>query len=134
LFVQVQHEFNAFRHYERMYGTSHRRLRAIPDTRGGTARRRRFGVRAAGWCLCLLAGVALAAQQPQPKPLPVGMTLEQAVAKVQNETRGKVLQADTRQLGHITEYRIKVLTPDGHVRVVPVRTEAAKAKNDKEKR
>jgi hypothetical protein len=87
----------------------------------------------------VLAGVVLAAPPPQPKPLPVGMTLEQAVAKVQNETRGKVLQADTRQLGHITEYRIKVLTPDGHVRVVPVRTEAAKkvadkATTDKEKR
>ncbi len=116
-----------------MYGTRHR-LRANPDPRGVTARRRRFAVRAAGWCLGLLAGVALAAQQSQPRPLPVGMTLEQAVAKVQNETRGKVLQADTRQLGHITEYRIKVLTPDGHVRVVPVRTVAAKAKNDKEKR
>lgn len=116
-----------------MYVTNHRRPRAVPDSRDGLAHRRRIAARVAGWCFCLLAGVALAAPPPQPKPLPIGMTLEQAVAKVQNETRGKVLQADTRQLGHITEYRIKVLTPDGHVRVVPVRTEAAKAKNDKEK-
>lgn len=62
------------------------------------------------------------------------LTLEQAVARVQARTRGKVLGADTQRRGDIIEYRIKVLTPNGHVRVVPVRTRAAKAENDKEKR
>nr|WP_240922605.1 hypothetical protein [Oleiagrimonas sp. C23AA] len=62
------------------------------------------------------------------------MTLEQAVAKVQSDTGGKVLAADTQRRGRTIEYRIKVLTPNGHVRVVPVRTEARWAKNDKEKR
>ncbi|HET7358702.1 MAG TPA: hypothetical protein VFJ04_01010 [Rhodanobacteraceae bacterium] len=61
------------------------------------------------------------------------------MAQVQSQTHGAVLQADARQLGRVTEYRIKVLTPDGHVRVVPVRTKAAKkaadkATTDKEKR
>lgn len=50
------------------------------------------------------------------------MTLEQAVAKVQSQTHGKVLRAGTRQYGSMTEYLIKVLTPDGHVRVIPVRS------------
>jgi len=49
-------------------------------------------------------------------------TLEQAVAKVQSKTHGKVLRAGTRQYGNMTEYLIKVLTPDGHVRVIPVRS------------
>lgn len=57
-----------------------------------------------------------------------GLTLEEAVVKVQQETGGKVLSAQTltREHGLTTEYRLKVLTPDGHVRVVPVRTETAK--------
>lgn len=56
------------------------------------------------------------------------MTLEQAVSKVQKDTGGKVLSADTRlvERGRITEYRVKVLTLDGHVKVVPIRTETAK--------
>lgn len=39
-----------------------------------------------------------------------------------------MLSADTRlvERGRITEYRVKVLTLDGHVKVVPVRTETAK--------
>jgi uncharacterized membrane protein YkoI len=57
-----------------------------------------------------------------------GITLEEAVAKVQKDTGGKVLSADTilHERGKTTEYRLKVLTPDGHVRVVPVRTETSK--------
>lgn len=72
------------------------------------------------------------ARKPQPKS--ASMTLEQAVAEVQNETGGKVLKADSRSLGRVTEYRIKVLTPDGHVRVVSIRSDTHGARNDKEKR
>lgn len=54
-----------------------------------------------------------------------GLTLEQAVAEVQKKTHGKVLRASSRQYGDATEYRIKVLTPDGHVRVIPVRSKPA---------
>ena len=71
--------------------------------------------------LCLASPLAALAQESS-------LTLEQAVSKVQKETGGKVLSADTRlvERGRITEYRVKVLTLDGHVKVVPVRTETAK--------
>ncbi|TCV95819.1 hypothetical protein EC912_102164 [Luteibacter rhizovicinus] len=70
----------------------------------------------------LLCGASVCAASDQ------ALTLEQAVSKVQKDTGGKVLSADTRlvERGRITEYRVKVLTLDGHVRVVPVRTETAK--------
>ena len=51
------------------------------------------------------------------------LTLEQAVARVQNQVGGKVLKADSRNLGRYTEYRIKVLTPEGHVRVLTLRSD-----------
>ncbi len=54
------------------------------------------------------------------------------MAQVQKRTSGKVLGVDTQHRGHIIEYRIKVLTPNGHVRVVPVRSRADKATNNKE--
>ncbi|MDF3982491.1 hypothetical protein P3W24_07525 [Luteibacter sp. PPL201] len=74
------------------------------------------------FALCLAAPFAAPAFQTS------SMTLEQAVSKVQKETGGMVLSADTRlvERGRITEYRVKVLTLDGHVKVVPVRTETAK--------
>jgi hypothetical protein len=70
----------------------------------------------------LCAGLPLVAWAGQ------SVTLDQAVSKVQKETGGKVLSADTRlvERGRITEYRVKVLTLDGHVKVVPIRTETAK--------
>ncbi|WP_213949588.1 hypothetical protein [Luteibacter sp. dw_328] len=70
--------------------------------------------------LCLASPLAVQADQ--------SLTLEQAVSKVQKDTGGKVLSADTRlvERGRFTEYRVKVLTLDGHVRVVPIRTETAK--------
>lgn len=54
------------------------------------------------------------------------VTLDQAVLKVQQETGGKVLSAEQRGVGRRQEYRIKVLTPDGHVRVMAVSSEASK--------
>jgi len=67
----------------------------------------------------LLAGTVQAA--PQGK---TPMTLEEAVAQVQQDTGGKILSADPRRLGRRTEYRIKVLTPDGHVRVIAISSDA----------
>jgi hypothetical protein len=58
-----------------------------------------------------------------------GLSLQDAVIKVQQETGGKVLSAGTIERGRFTEYRVKVLTLDGHVRVVPIRTETAKIPN-----
>ena len=53
----------------------------------------------------------------------VGLTLEEAVAKVQQETSGKVLSVQTLMQGKRKVYRIKVLTSDGQVRVVQVPAE-----------
>lgn len=94
----------------------------------------------AGCLACALPAVALAAM-PAPATAattpvaaagPVvaitakpGLTLEQAVAAVQRKTHGKVLRASSRQYGDATEYRVKVLTPDGYVRVIPVRSRPA---------
>jgi hypothetical protein len=99
------------------------------DPQGGADVRRRFRLPAFAMLICAV-GVASAHAQKTPEAL----TLEQAVAKVQKETGGKVLAADTQRRGHTIEYRIKVLTHNGHVRVVPVRTEAMKAHKNKEKR
>ena len=51
------------------------------------------------------------------------VTLQEAVAKVERETHGKVLSAETKHNGRQTVYRIKVLTHDGQVRVVEVPAE-----------
>ncbi len=47
-------------------------------------------------------------------------TLREAVAKVERETGGRILAAETVIAGESRVYRIKVLTPDGTVRVVQV--------------
>ena len=46
--------------------------------------------------------------------------------QVQQETGGKVLSAEQRGVGRRQEYRIKVLTPDGHVKVMVVSSESGK--------
>ena len=51
------------------------------------------------------------------------LSTQEAVAKVQQETNGKVLSVQTLTMGKHKVYRIKVLTPDGQVRVVQVSAE-----------
>jgi hypothetical protein len=73
----------------------------------------------------LLAPVApLSAQTSQPAAPTV--TLDQAVLQVQQDTGGKVLSADPRRIGRRLEYRIKVLTPQGHVQVMAISSEPGK--------
>lgn len=43
-----------------------------------------------------------------------------AIAKVQRETGGKVLSAETKQIGRQVIYRIKVLTREGKVKIIEV--------------
>lgn len=90
--------------------------------------------RAATVALILLAALAaggLAAAQAAPsKPHTAAtqpsshaaqhapMSLERAVEQVQQQTKGRILAADTIPSGRNKLYRIKVLTPDGHVRVM----------------
>ena len=57
---------------------------------------------------------------------PPAVTMDQAVLKVEQDTGGKVLSADPHHVGHRVEYRIKVLTPEGHVRVMAIPSEASK--------
>lgn len=66
------------------------------------------------------AGMAWA-QSEQP-----AQSLDQAVRQVQKNTGGRVLSAVERPVGRGQEYRIKVLTPRGHVKVVVVPSESGK--------
>ncbi|MGA9341346.1 MAG: PepSY domain-containing protein [Rhodanobacteraceae bacterium] len=51
------------------------------------------------------------------------VSLQDAVARVQQQTNGKVLGVQTLKLGKRKVYRIKVLTPDGKVQVVQISAE-----------
>ncbi|WP_329741472.1 hypothetical protein [Dyella sp. A6] len=51
-------------------------------------------------------------------------SLDQAVILVHQQTGGRILSADQRHVGRRLEYRVKVLTPDGHVRVVTLSSDA----------
>jgi len=47
-------------------------------------------------------------------------SLQDAISRVERETRGKVLSAETKHNGRNTVYRIKVITREGQVRVIEV--------------
>lgn len=51
------------------------------------------------------------------------VTVQEAVARAQRETDGKVLSVQTLNVGKRKIYRIKVLTRDGQVQVVQVAAE-----------
>ena len=51
------------------------------------------------------------------------LTLQDAVAKVERDTHGKVLSAETKRTGNRTVYRVKVLTHDGRVQIIEVPAE-----------
>ncbi|QAU23794.1 hypothetical protein EO087_07185 [Dyella sp. M7H15-1] len=69
----------------------------------------------------LVAGTIVAQSSPQG-----GLSLDQAVVRVQQQVGGKVLSAEARQLARKVEYRIKVLTPEGHVRTIIVPSDATR--------
>lgn len=60
--------------------------------------------------------------QPPPSAPPRPSSLEQAVKQVQHRTGGHILAADTIQHGQAKVYRVKVLTPQGQVRVMQLRS------------
>lgn len=76
--------------------------------------------------LLLAAGGAWAAGQGAEPAI----TLEQAISQVQQQTSGKVLSANTigtmRRGRAAFEHRIRVLTPNGHVRVISIYSDAVK--------
>lgn len=47
-------------------------------------------------------------------------TLEQAVAQVRQQTGGRILTAETRTVEGRRVHRIKVLLPDGRIRIILV--------------
>ncbi|MDO8704168.1 MAG: PepSY domain-containing protein [Sulfuricaulis sp.] len=51
---------------------------------------------------------------------PDGPSLDEAVERVRRDTGGRVLAAEAREQRGRTSYRIKVLLPNGSVRVVDV--------------
>jgi uncharacterized membrane protein YkoI len=65
-------------------------------------------------CACLVAGAPAHA---------AAMSMQEAIAKVERETHGKVLSAETKRTGNRAVYRIKVLTRDGRVQVIEVPAE-----------
>ena len=52
------------------------------------------------------------------------LSMQEAIAKVERETHGKVLSAETKRSGSRSIYRIKVLTRDGRVQVIEVPADA----------
>jgi hypothetical protein len=73
--------------------------------------------------ISLLAGVS---GEALAQSAGAAVTLDQAVLHVQQDTGGKILSAEQRGVGRRQEYRIKVLTPDGHVKVMVVSSESGK--------
>lgn len=67
----------------------------------------------------LVTGTVAAQSSPQN-----GLSLDQAVSQVQKKVGGKVLSAEPSHLDRKVQYRIKVLTPEGHVRVITVPSDA----------
>lgn len=51
------------------------------------------------------------------------ITVQEAVAKAQQEVDGKVLSVQALNVGKRKVYRIKILTRDGQVRIVQVQAE-----------
>jgi hypothetical protein len=80
-------------------------------------------------CAMLCATPAFARKSP-PRTAPAAsaparpVTLEQAVKQVQRQTHGHILATDTVTRGKTNVYRIKVLTPQGQVRVVQMHSNA----------
>ncbi len=76
------------------------------------------------WVWTVVAAIGLVAGSALAAPPPGKLTLEQAIAQVRLDTGGTVLSADPRRIGRRTEYRVKVLTPEGHVQVIVVSSDA----------
>ena len=69
--------------------------------------------------IVLLAALAVSSHDALAAPL----SMQEAIAKVQRETGGKVLSAESKTQSRKTIYRIKVLTRDGQVKIVEVPTD-----------
>ena len=59
---------------------------------------------------------------------PNGLSLDEAVERVRRDTGGRVLTAEARERRGHTSYRIKVLLPNGSVRVVDVDAQSGESR------
>ena len=75
-----------------------------------------------GWIVCLALCCTAAVRAADPPPRENKPTLHEAIEQVRRETGGRILSAETVGRGKNQVYRIKVLTPQGSVRVVQVPT------------
>jgi len=73
-----------------------------------------------------VSAFVVAADQAAPAG-PAEISLEQAVARVQKDTDGRILAAEEVHIGKKKLYRVKVLTRDGRVRVVQTSADAVGA-------
>lgn len=67
--------------------------------------------------LVLSASLAFAAA---PATAQRATSLQDAVERVQKQTGGRILSAETVRVGRQKLYRVKVLTPEGRVQVITV--------------
>ena len=77
-----------------------------------------------GWIVCLLLACTAAsgADEPSAAPRDNKPSLHEAIEQVRRQTGGRILSAETVGHGKNQVYRIKVLTPQGSVRVVQIPT------------
>ncbi len=76
----------------------------------------------------LLIAAAVAASTPALAQR--ALDLQDAVERVQRQTRGRILSAETVRIGRQRHYRVKVLTPDGRVQVVMVPAAGAERRSE----
>jgi uncharacterized membrane protein YkoI len=75
----------------------------------------------------LIVASALQAGSVSGSPIVAAVSLEQAARMVQSSAGGRILGADSRNIGGRTVYIIKVLTPDGkRVRYIQVDAESGR--------
>ncbi|BFI95072.1 MAG: hypothetical protein RSP_05820 [Rhodanobacter sp.] len=70
--------------------------------------------------LAVPLALGLSPAMAQTRARPVDLSLGEAVTQVRQETQGQVLSAESMRRDRRTEYRVKVLTPQGHVKVVTI--------------
>lgn len=69
-------------------------------------------------CLLLLCAAGLASPELKARDATDPVRMRESVSRAERETGGKVLRAEHVRRGDRDIYRLKVLTPEGRVRVV----------------
>ena len=79
-----------------------------------------------------LALAVLLVAAAEPAVAQRALDLQDAVERVQRRTGGRILSAETVRVGRQKHYRVKVLTPEGRVRIVMVPAAGQTAQERKE--